>query len=170
MTKPFETTVDWKKFKPRDQKEATWLKETLLGSLAMIKDFSLPVSHIRVGRQTKSWGSSGVRDVSVSCYRQKSGAEMWINAYHLPNMDRIKASTFYGLMWHISKCEGGKYKPHMLGFDKMDIPLIEKNLPLLILGSEYHKLHKRTYDFVRAYRENPPSSDGVEFNQTIYHA
>jgi hypothetical protein len=71
------------KFKVRNNAEALFVADMTERVKEVAKQYNLPITHIRFGRQVKSWGSSSVARFHVYTYRSdKDKVELWVNGHN----------------------------------------------------------------------------------------
>jgi hypothetical protein len=80
-------TLDSSKFKPHDAAEAQWLASTHEKLSQAIIENELPIKYIRVGRQVKSYGSTGVHSHKVEWRDTQDNTGVWINGHHRKEID-----------------------------------------------------------------------------------
>lgn len=69
------------KFKVRNSTEALFVTDMTERVKSVVEQYSLPINHIRFGRQVKSWGSSSVASYHVYRYAGDK-VELWINGHN----------------------------------------------------------------------------------------
>ncbi len=76
------------KFKVRNPAEALFVTDMVERVKNTAAKYSLPITHIRFGRQVKSWGSTSVADYHVYTYGERSNnadgsrkIEFWVNGH-----------------------------------------------------------------------------------------
>ena len=108
------------KFAPHNDKEVLFLSQMIERVTALVAKHSLPHTHLRFGRQVKSWGSNGVADYHTYTYRgDATKVEFWVNA-HNSTMDEegiryLEWSLVKGNFRFLPKAEQKKY------YDDQDI-------------------------------------------------
>lgn len=90
-------SIDSKKCKPHNAREAQFQVDVNSKCIEFIKAHNLPITSIRWGRQVKSWGSTGVADYHVYEYKSDNRKEFWINMHNMEDYSEEK------LLWALMR-------------------------------------------------------------------
>ena len=78
--------LDSSKFKPHNPTEALWQVRIHEIVDSVVQKYTLPIVYLRLGRQKKSFGSTGVRSIKIEWRDSPQNTGVWLNGYHMQNL------------------------------------------------------------------------------------